>query len=426
VNRLGQSRANPPASGAVAPDGSRPIFVPTALRERRLRTATRRRRRRRLLAIAVVVLALLSPVLYSYTTTMLQPSSLPLGVRSVEWLRNHHGNWLVDKAESIYYGWKAPAKGGPQLTTLPAVGLPALPRPTTGPKRPARVHRSTPAPWPPAIKPVFSHPLPGEGVWKQTGPLVAGGPPVLVTTFRTELAYPRIVAYVAWFDHTRTALAFYPGRYEPPNAPVRGPTEVPYGQRWRLLATFNGGFTYIDGHNGSAIDGLSYEPLQDGLATLIGYRDGHVAIKTWEGGPNAGPSVVFARQSLPLIIHDGRLNPALNDSTQWGFTLGNAVRVWRTGVGIDRRGNLIYAAANDQTVITLAQILKRAGAVQAMQFDINPEWPSLITYTHHGGLTPTKVVPNVMQPATRYLVPDDRDFFAVYRRLPGPVTVPFK
>jgi len=30
-----------------------------------------------------------------------------------------------------------------------------------------------------------------------------------------------------------------------------------------------------------------------------------------------------------------------------------------------------------------------------------------------------------MQPATRYLVPDDRDFFAVYIRQPGPVTVPF-
>ena len=273
---------------------------------------------------------------------------------------------------------------------------------------------------------MFAHPLPGEGVWKQTGPLVDGRPPVLVTTFRTERAYPRIVAYLAWFDHTRTALAFYPGRYEPPNAPVRGPMSVPHDQRWRLFATFNGGFTYIDGHNGSSIGGLVYEPLRDGLATLIGYRDGRVAITSWTGGPDAGPTVAFARQSLPLIIHDGRLNPTLNDSSQWGFTLGNAVRVWRTGVGIDRRGNLIYAAADSQTVITLAHILRRAGAVQAMQFDINPEWPSLITYTHHGGLVPTKVVPNVMQPATRYLVPDDRDFFAVYRRLPGPVTVPFK
>jgi hypothetical protein len=281
-------------------------------------------------------------------------------------------------------------------------------------------------PWPPAITPVFAHRLPREGIWQRTSPLVRGRPPVLVTTFRSELAYPRIVAYVAWFDHTRSALAFYPGRYEPPRAPLRGPMSVPYGQRWRLLATFNGGFTYIDGHNGSSIDGLSYEPLKTGLATLIGYRNGRVDIKTWSGGTNAGPQVAFARQSLPLIIDNGKLNPALNDSSQWGYTLGNAVRVWRTGVGIDRRGNLMYAAANDQTVTSLARILQRAGAVRAMQFDINPEWPTLITYTHHHGLVPDKVVPNGMQPATRYLVPDDRDFFAVYRRLPGPVAVPFK
>ena len=356
---------------------------------------------------------LLSPAVYSYTTTMLQPSSLPLGVRSVEWLRAHHGNWLVDKAESFYYGFKAPTKGGPQLKTLPAVGT------TTA------AHRQTTA-WPPRIKPVFAHPLPGEGVWVRTGPLVDGRPPVLVTTFRTEPDYPRIVAYVAWFDHTRTSLAFYPGRYEPPRAPVRGPMSVPHDQRWRLLATFNGGFTYIDGRNGSSINGQTYEPLTPGLATLVGYRNGRVDIQTWNGGVNSGPQTVFARQSLPPIIQNGRLNPALNDSSQWGQTLGNAVRVWRTGVGIDRRGNLIYAAANDQTVITLARILQRAGAVRAMQFDINPEWPSLITYGHHGGLDPFKIVPNVMQPATRYLVPDDRDFFAVYRRLPGPITIPFK
>jgi hypothetical protein len=74
----------------------------------------------------------------------------------------------------------------------------------------------------------------------------------------------------------------------------------------------------------------------------------------------------------------------------------------------------------------MARILQRAGAVRAMQFDINPEWHTLITYTHHHGLVPTEVGPNSMQPATRYLTPDDRDFFAVYRRLPGPVTVPFK
>ena len=291
-------------------------------------------------------------------------------------------------------------------------------------RRPEKTHVRVEA-WPPRIKPVFARPLPGEGVWESSGPPVEGAPPVLVTTFRTELEYPRVVAYVAWFDHTRTALAFYPGRYEPPNAPVRGPMSIPFGERWRLYATFNGGFIYTDGNNGSSIGGRRYEPLKDGLATLIAYRDGRVDVRSWTGGQVAGPDIAFARQSLPLIINHGRLNPALNDSSQWGYTLGNAVRVWRTGAGIDRHGNLIYAAADWQTVTTLARILQRAGAVRAMQLDINPEWPTLITYRHRHGLDPVRVVPNYQQPVTRYLVPDDRDFFAVYRRLPGPVTVPF-
>jgi hypothetical protein len=202
--------------------------------------------------------------------------------------------------------------------------------------------------------------------------------------------------------------------------------QVPSGDRWRLLATFNGGFIYRDGSNGSSIAGREYEPLKPGLATMVAYRDGRVDVRTWTGGPVAGRRFAFARQSLPLIVDHGRLNPALNDSTQWGYTLGNAVRVWRTGAGVDRRGNLIYAAADAQTVTTLARILQRAGAVRAMQLDINPEWPTLITYTHHGGLDPVKIVPNYQQPSTRYLVPDDRDFFAVYRRVPGPFSVPFR
>jgi Phosphodiester glycosidase len=375
--------------------------------------------------VGAVAFAVLSPAVYSYTSTMLQPSSLPLGVRSVEWLRTHHGNWLVDGVERIYYTWNAPKKGGPQLKGLPSLGL-GSPAAARSRARREAIADARAAAWPPRIKPVFGDPLPGEGVWERTGQPIGGRAPVLVTTFRTEVDYPRIVAYVAWFDHERTALAYYPGRYEPPNAPIRGPMSVPHAERWRLLATFNAGFTYIDGHNGSSINGRTYEPLKDGLATLIGYRDGRVDIRTWTGGPNAGAGVVFARQSLPLIVRNGRLSPALNDSSQWGATLGNAVRVWRTGVGIDRRGNLIYAAANDQTVTTLARILQRAGAVRAMQFDINPEWPSLIAYRHHRGLRPLKIVPNVMQPATRYLVPDDRDFFAVYRRLPGRISVPFK
>ena len=262
----------------------------------------RRRFRLRWLALAAVVV-LLSPAVYSYTTTMLQPSSLPLGVRSVEWLRAHHGNWLVDEVEHVYYSWKAPKQG------RPAAEEPAGGRLGPGGRRAPTRQPPSARPWPRPGRRRSSRssrsPCPARGSGSRTGPLVGGRPPVLVTTFRTERDYPRIVAYVAWFDHTRTSLAFYPGRYEPPSAPVRGPMTVPDSQRWRLLATFNGGFIYADGHNGSSIDGRTYEPLKDGLATLIAYRDGRVDIKTVERRPKRRARGRL-RPPEPAADHRGR------------------------------------------------------------------------------------------------------------------------
>ena len=388
--------------------------------------AGRRRRRRRRLVIAGLFLGTLLWFSISYAIWMIEPTSLSWNIRSVEWVRADvpFGNWIVDHIEQAYYTANAPKKGGPQLKALPQVGL--------QPPRTNHLARLPPtlAPWPPRIKPIFPHPLPGEGVWKPAAPPVNGGPPVLLTTFRPELDYPQVVAYVAWFDHTRTQIAYYPGRYEPPNAAVRGPTMVPYDQRWRLLMAFNSGFIATDGSNGSTDNGRVNEPLTRGNATLMGYRDGRVAIVRWKGGANAGPNVAWSRQSLHPIVWNGHLNPTLNtnpNSPQWGFSLGGATLVWRTAVGIDRRGNIFYVAANDQTVVSLAKIMQHIGAVRAMEFDINPEWHSLITYSHtKHGLVPKFVEPQPNQSPNRYLVPDDRDFFAVYRRLPGPISVPFK
>ena len=92
------------------------------------------------------------------------------------------------------------------------------------------------------------------------------------------------------------------------------------------------------------------------------------------------PGVDYARQNLPLIVEGGRPNPNLSDGPEWGLTLGNAVRVWRSGIGIDAHGDLIYAAANYQTVGSLAQILIRAGAIRAMQLDINSYWVTFNSY----------------------------------------------
>ena len=353
----------------------------------------------------MLAVLLAAPAAYSYVTTMRQPSSLPLGIRSVEWVRTHHGAWLVNETENIWYRWHAPKKGGPPLRTLPTVGV-----------GPARLVQSAGRYRPPGIAPVIRPALQGEGVWRSTERVVGGAPPVLVTTFRTDPVYPRIVAYVAWFDHTRTQLTLYPGRYEPPNASPRGPMEVPQSQRWRLLATFNSGFMNRDSHGGFFVDGHSAAPLRPGQGTIVAYRDGRVDVFTWHGGAIPRPKVVLARQNLPLIVDRGCPNPLLKDNSLWGSTLGNAVRVWRSGAGIDRHGNLIYLAAEDQTAASLAVALMHAGAVRAVELDINAEWPSLVTYGRGGVGNATKVVPNYQQSTNRYLVPDDRDFFAIYRK----------
>jgi hypothetical protein len=359
----------------------------------------------------LVLVVLLAVPIYSYASTMLQPSSLPLTVRTIEWVRDHHGAGLANTVEHYYYSWTAPKKGGPPLKALPV------------PAQGLVVSRPRHAYLPPPIAPVVKPPLKGEGLWRTTGAAVNGGPPVLITVFRPDPNYPRVVAYVAWIDATRTQLALYPGRYEPPSGSPRGPMRVPQGERHRLLATFNSGFKYADGGGGFYVNRHTYEPLVRGKATLVAYTDGTVDIVSWKGGP-AGPTVVLARQNLPLIVNGGKRNPTLNASQSWGSTLGNAVRVWRTAVGVDRHGNLLYLAAPAQTAPSLAAAIIHAGAVRAMELDINAEWPSFITY--RGG-HPRKIVPNSMQSATRYLAPDDRDFFAVYQRVPGAsFAVPFK
>jgi hypothetical protein len=245
---------------------------------------------------------------------------------------------------------------------------------------------------------------------------VAGAPPVLVSTFRPDPAYPELVAGVAWIDRSRTSVHLYPGRYEPPSTSHRGAMEIPPPVRGPLLATFNGGFKLEDSGAGFVAFGRTYAPLRPGLATLVGFRDGTLDVRAWAAGSQPGPEVVFARQNLPLIVNGGRLNPNLSDGREWGRTLGNAIRVWRSGIGVDARGNLLYAAADNQTVTSLAQILERAGAVRAMELDINSEWVTFNSYAAPGAASAAKLLPGMSRSATRYLSPDDRDFFAVFRR----------
>ena len=364
----------------------------------------------RRIVFASAVLCLL-PALVSYVSAMTKPSNSSLGIRTVEWMRDNGARGLVNKVENIYYSLTAPAKGGPALRKLPGQAGALAAAPT---RHHVVVHHYRP----PNIKPLVRAALPGEGVWHPT--FVGGGsrPPVLITSFRPEpVDYPEAVVGVAWIDHTRTSTWLYPGLSEPAVAlPSRGPMEVPMRLRSRLVATFNSGFKLSDSGGGFATGGHTYAPLQPDIATIVRYRSGRVDVIAWHGGGDVGPDVLFARQNLPLIVNDGKPNPNLSDGPEWGATLGNQALVWRSAMGVDRHGNLIYAAGPDQGLASLASTMIHAGAVRAMELDINTYWTSFITYRFPGARDPANLLASMVRSPQRYLTPDDRDFFAVYVR----------
>jgi hypothetical protein len=367
-------------------------------------------RARRIALIAALICAV--PALVSYVAMLGQRSDSSLGIRTVEWLRDHGARGLVNDIENAYYSLTAPAKGGPTLKQLPHQAGVALAPPNL---RARKIHVYRPNP----IKPLIQPALPGEGMWRATYAHGGARPPVLVTSFRSDPSYPRTVAGVAWIDHTRTTTWLYPGISEPAvSLASRGPEEVPMNLRPRLVATFNSGFKMKDELGGVTVGGHTYKPLQNDLGTIVRYRNGRVDVISWQGGPTAGPDVIYARQNLPLIVNDARPNPNLSDGQEWGFTLGNAVQVWRSAVGVDRHGNLLYASAPDQTVKSLAAIMIHAGAVRAMELDINTYWTTFISYRHPapGDIGAASLLSTMDRPASRYLSPDDRDFFAVYLR----------
>src|ERR1700694_5634328 len=276
---------------------------PTTVRHARRRPLPPRlqpwQRARRVVLIALWLC--LIPVSISYLTTISRPSNSNFMINSFEWLRDHGAAPIASQIENFYYSLNAPSTGGAALRKLPLRSHAV-----------AQFH-------PPDVAPVLHPALSGEGVWAPSETWSGASPPVQITQFRSDPNFPQMVAGVAWIDTARTRIGYYPGRLEPSvSLPARGAMEVPSQSRSRLTATFNSAFKLSDSGGGFALDGHTYAPLKDGLATLIGYSNGRVDVVAWSGGPQARSGAAFARQTLPLIVNGGQPNPNLSDGPEWG------------------------------------------------------------------------------------------------------------
>jgi poly(3-hydroxybutyrate) depolymerase len=131
-----------------------------------------------------------------------------------------------------------------------------------------------------------------------------------------------------------------------------------------------------------------------GAASMVFYRDGHVDIVRW-GTAAPEPDVAAVRQNLVLLVDNGVVSPLVNNpsTAAWGTTYTTLFYVWRTALGIRADGSLVFAIGPALNVGSLARIIHAAGAVRAIELDINPSCTHFMTYTHP---SPGEAVPHLL------------------------------
>jgi hypothetical protein len=366
-------------------------------------------------ALCAVVVGL-TPAWVSLGSALTNPSlGSSAGARAAEWFREHGGSPIVNWVENVWYSHHPPPVGG-----TPAKGsIPDL----RGSAKRGALAKIGPAhlPIPLRMTSPAGQWLPGEGVWHPVGRLVGGIPAVYETWVRPDAVHTSLVIGVAWMDTKLLRATLYSGSLIPGGGPYRHSAPVAGSAARSLVAAFNGGY-YTDGR--------VVAPLRNGAASFVIYRNGSVNIGSWGRDASLTPNVVSVRQNLDLLVDNGKPIPGLNpnDTTQWGFTLGNAVYVWRSGVGITANGALVYVGGPGLNITTLADTLARAGAVRAMELDINTDWVSFATYhprSPTGLATPTNgtdLLPGMFGQPDRYFQSWwARDFFTMSVR---PVAAP--
>lgn len=346
---------------------------------------------------------------------MQSPGNSSLSAKWADWMRDHHGAFIVQPLENFYFSSKQAHKGGTvkQLNHLAGTA----PANTAAPTAKLPPHLPAPSPVPLVVQPA----APGEGQWQPVGPMVDGLATMRVAQFRADDIYTSQLASAVWIDTKLMRVRFLAGTEEPGNLP--GPHAIEGDALASIAAAFNGGFRFKDAKGGVYLNGKVGIPLVDGAASAVIHTDGTVEIGAWNREVHMSNTVESVLQNLSLMVDNGKLDPRLthNDTSMWGSTLKGSIAVARSGIGVTADGALVYVAGPSLTAKALAESLQRAGAVRAMTLDINPAWVSFLFYSHPDQNNPTAVVgsklyPEIQRPTNRYLTPDARDFFTISTR----------
>jgi hypothetical protein len=353
------------------------------------------------------------PVSWSIGNALTMQGGGTFSERMAEWARSHYLNPVVTFGEWLTYS--PPQKGGKPAFGLGGPSAAAVRAAKYG-KKEAAADAYAP---PPQLKTFAASPLPHEGVWRILA-TVQGKPAIYGTELRASRVYTQYVAGIVSMNQDLVKFYLHPGAEDPGPGNWKSLTYIPPGMRRGLLATFNGGFRISVSGGGFYLNGASMGTLTPGVASVVYYQDGRIAIGVWDKTVRMTPKVVGVRQNLHLIVSHGQVPASVDQgvNTTWGATLGGGYYVWRSGIGITKDGHVIFVYGRDLNVRELAEVLKRAGVVSGMELDINPDWMSFMYYLHDMSARPTPInlLPDQMQPPNRYYSPANRDFTAVYAR----------
>ena len=363
--------------------------APRSRGARRVRwSRSRVHRRRRVLAIIGAVLAaLLIWLAVSIGGALTNPAlGSSAGSRLAEWFREHGGASVVNWSENEWYSHHQPKVGG----ALPPGTIHKPKTVTTAPAAATVAHLPPPAP----ITPLASSPVAGEGQWSPAGRLVNGVPAVYQTLIRPSAIHTSFVVGVAWMDPMLLKATLYSGSQIPGGGPFTHTAPISPTDSTSLVAAFNAGFLMSAANGGYYTDDKTIIPLRTGAASFVVYKNGSFALGQWGSDVSMTPSVVSVRQNLDLLVDNGQIVPAAYDgnSSAWGATLGGGLYVWRSALGITANGALLYVGGPGLDIYNLANIMVHAGAVRAMELDINTDWVNFSSYqpsTPAGPATPT-------------------------------------
>jgi uncharacterized protein YigE (DUF2233 family) len=362
----------------------------------------------------VVVVGWLGVSLLGALTNPANGSSV--GARAAEWARGHGGSSIVNWIENEWYSHHPPPVGG-----APPKGAIVAPKTTTVTAAPT----VAPLAVPPPLHPFASPAIAGEGQWSPVGRPVNGIPAVYETRLRPDAIHTSEVVGVAWMDTKLLRATLYSGSQIPGGGPFPNTAPITNAAAQTLVAAFNAGFLMSSANGGYFTAGRTVLPLRTGAASLVIYKDGTATVGQWGRDVTMSANVVSVRQNLDLLVDNGQPVPGLNanDTTQWGNTLGDAVDVWRSGVGVTADGALVYVGGPALNITDLANILVDAGAVRAMELDINTDWVNFASYAPtptNGAATPangTDLLPTMVGTPARYFTSWwARDFFTMSAR----------